>query len=911
MQLQNRRLSLFCSAILITIIGLISLASTSYARDAGDLTVKGALSIGAENIGQIYSNGSEAVIKDAGGATKTFAQLISASGSAMTTDLPVELNQIPESSLTQFQKAMRAGTVKIAFWGDSTMQSADNVNDTSENFSKNVIAELKRLYPALTINYTNFAVGGATLTQAASASFTEGVAPFTNGLYSWATPDGLAWKQYLKSYNPDLLVVGFGTNINTTADYVQALADIKSELATWTTTPSVVCMTPFIPNPTFMPYPKTSLALAEALRNWARNEGYGILDQTRQQILQWSRYGYDEVVHSAYKYDSTTGAYGALDLTVNGWSLYGGGTISGKTFTGDGSASYGLVNQNIDVADFILSFDATFDGTVAPSILFRSGDASWGGEYQLQAFSNLLKLWYRDDNVYGELGSQSITALSNGTHNLKLSVIGDTFLVYIDNVLKWTIPANLGNKTFERGKVVALYQAATGKNYTLTSVNLTAYKRLQYVGKLTDTDIFGQYIASDYLTKLPNGGNGVNHISAIGLDKILLREARNLYSSIRTVAPVKVGVGDVDALGTPSAVTYLRGDGQWSTPSGGGGALTIQEVDGAPVGAPGVLKVSNGTLTDNGDGSFSLVNSGGATAHSGLTGLSYAASGHTGFADSSRYFVTSTYTKIGEAVSPNNTAANNTIVGKWAGWGSGASTGGGNTLLGDSSAFNLTTGYENTAAGLYSMYSATTAHWDTCIGKDSCKSTTTGNNNTAVGLMALNDNVTGNGNVALGFQAGYYETGSNKLHISNVATTTPLIYGDFSTGILKINGLLTYTGTRATVAAASTKSLTEAESGTTFYLSSGASVTMTLPADPVPGTNYSFCDVDNSNTNAITVTRGGIYNAIMKMPSGSTTSYVTSITNATTGGSHCATLTYAQITGDGRWLANHIEGTWN
>jgi hypothetical protein len=45
----------------------------------------------------------------------------------------------------------------------------------------------------------------------------------------------------------------------------------------------------------------------------------------------------------------------------------------------------------------------------------------------------------------------------------------------------------------------------------------------------------------------------------------------------------------------------------------GGAGLTIQEVDGAPTGTPATLKVTNGTLTDNGDGSFSLaVGSGGA-----------------------------------------------------------------------------------------------------------------------------------------------------------------------------------------------------------------------------------------------------------------------------------------------------------
>jgi hypothetical protein len=40
---------------------------------------------------------------------------------------------------------------------------------------------------------------------------------------------------------------------------------------------------------------------------------------------------------------------------------------------------------------------------------------------------------------------------------------------------------------------------------------------------------------------------------------------------------------------------------------GGGAALIIQEIDGTPSGTPTTLKVSNGALTNNGDGSFTLV----------------------------------------------------------------------------------------------------------------------------------------------------------------------------------------------------------------------------------------------------------------------------------------------------------------
>ena len=48
--------------------------------------------------------------------------------------------------------------------------------------------------------------------------------------------------------------------------------------------------------------------------------------------------------------------------------------------------------------------------------------------------------------------------------------------------------------------------------------------------------------------------------------------------------------------------------------------------------------------------------------------------------------------------------------------------------------------------------------------------------------------MSGNSNVFIGYKAGYNETGSNKLHIANSNTVTPLIYGEFDTPFLSLNG---------------------------------------------------------------------------------------------------------------------------
>jgi uncharacterized coiled-coil protein SlyX len=46
--------------------------------------------------------------------------------------------------------------------------------------------------------------------------------------------------------------------------------------------------------------------------------------------------------------------------------------------------------------------------------------------------------------------------------------------------------------------------------------------------------------------------------------------------------------------------------------------------------------------------------------------------------------------------------------------------------------------------------------------------------------------------VFIGNHAGYNEPGDNKLYIANSSTATPLIGGDFGTGIVQINGQLVF-----------------------------------------------------------------------------------------------------------------------
>lgn len=110
-----------------------------------------------------------------------------------------------------------------------------------------------------------------------------------------------------------------------------------------------------------------------------------------------------------------------------------------------------------------------------------------------------------------------------------------------------------------------------------------------------------------------------------------------------------------------------------------------------------------------------------------------------------------------------------------------------NVAVGSRALGGLTTGQYNTAVGMMALNNITTGQFNTACGMQALDKND-GSYNTALGLFAGSNNLIGDGNVFLGSKAGEDELGSNKLYIDNTDDATPLIYGDFSTDDVKING---------------------------------------------------------------------------------------------------------------------------
>lgn len=132
------------------------------------------------------------------------------------------------------------------------------------------------------------------------------------------------------------------------------------------------------------------------------------------------------------------------------------------------------------------------------------------------------------------------------------------------------------------------------------------------------------------------------------------------------------------------------------------------------------------------------------------------------------------------------TATKNVFIGTDAG---GTVTDDACTFIGYKSGETATTGSGNTGVGAWTLTKVSGAN-NVAIGDASGFLTTTGTWNTFVGADAGGQNVIGSRNVFIGAEAGENELTSNKLYIENSNIPTPLIYGDFSINLLRINGTL-------------------------------------------------------------------------------------------------------------------------
>lgn len=152
--------------------------------------------------------------------------------------------------------------------------------------------------------------------------------------------------------------------------------------------------------------------------------------------------------------------------------------------------------------------------------------------------------------------------------------------------------------------------------------------------------------------------------------------------------------------------------------------------------------------------------------------------------------------EAGKGTTSYASSDNNVFLGYMAGYSNNGSDS--NVFIGYQAGYANTTESSLVFIGYKAGDSNTTGSLNTFIGYESGQANTTGDNNTFLGYQAGYSNTTSTGSIFLGYQAGYNETSGNKLYIDNTNTSTPLIYGDFSTNVVGVFGQLGVGGANAT-----------------------------------------------------------------------------------------------------------------
>ncbi len=220
---------------------------------------------------------------------------------------------------------------------------------------------------------------------------------------------------------------------------------------------------------------------------------------------------------------------------------------------------------------------------------------------------------------------------------------------------------------------------------------------------------------------------------------------------------------------------------------------------------------AGGDLTDVGTDGITIGNGVGAVIGSGTTISQHVAdASHNGYLSSTDWSAFS----AGGANAFHYLSSNSSVYGGT--FSTLGFTGANNTVVGVGAGSSLAAGDNNTLYGRLAGNGVGAGHYNTAFGLQAVGALTTGSNNVGIGPLALGA-TNGTGNVGIGYNAGRYETGSNKFFIGNVDQSTEandrafsLLYGVFagSAGTtsgqsLTINGALTTTGTN-TLSALST-----------------------------------------------------------------------------------------------------------
>ena len=404
-------------------------------------------------------------------------------------------SNINEGQLSAFHKSQ---TPVVVMMGDSISTGGvgaqgPNAIAFGESMWSCIIKKIRKENPEKEIEFFNRGIGGQTWLNANT---------LPTAFPSWYLNHATPWLSYVEQLKPDLLLLAFGMN-DSNGFNAGALVAVLNKIKAWSKVPAIV----FITNPV----PALSAQFPDG-------NGFGFVGQVfqdgRDQVAGFTR-GYADFYNHGYidihrmfcmvrdGFDPCSGALSrnATDVVpVNGAYTSSTGSI-------DFSITGRIEGNALQIADIFNAVNGAVAcrcGLNGADLIFLISDGLGNIRVQLNAAGL---------NVYGVYDTGVPFPVSDFTvtidvRNTALNILLNENLIFTKNIVRQAalFPVQFGYQGFASGPF-SLITFNSGKGQT--------------VGKSAfDYEIWGVSTATAE-TKLPLGGNGVNHYAAGGISKIV------------------------------------------------------------------------------------------------------------------------------------------------------------------------------------------------------------------------------------------------------------------------------------------------------------------------------------------------------------------------------------------------------
>jgi lysophospholipase L1-like esterase len=414
----------------------------------------------------------------------------------------------------RFKQSLLERKSKVVFFGDSLSTEKPDTVINNDSYANRITSFIKSNYPDVTFSFANRAIGGKVAWEGANKPASS------VGVPSWYTDLERDWLKYVEDEAPDLLFIGFGMNEGSQHNrHYSSMKTILDTIKTWAKVPSIVLLT--TPAPAYIVGHSTwgtklqqeyRYEAAEITRYMGYSEGLYVMDVN--QVMSIKRDGIDLRKGSAKR----------LSASWDDFALQGTGTKTATSLLLNANA---YVLSPKEVRNFTLSFDLVTKDTFTSihSLIFRSRNNSL---YQLMIRPGEITLYDGGTPIHKVV----LTFNINTTYKLKIEVINENLIVYVDNEEVVRYDKLIRYFSFTKLTIQALSSDGLTE---LKNVELYELEDVTYTPSLTSADIFGQFIDGNYVKRMTTGGNGVNHPSSQGYKEIYYPVIDELINDLQSL----------------------------------------------------------------------------------------------------------------------------------------------------------------------------------------------------------------------------------------------------------------------------------------------------------------------------------------------------------------------------------------